>query len=386
MKAKVVIIGGGVIGASCLYHLAQKGWTDVVLFEKSTYASASTGKSAGIIETQYLSEEDIMLRAKSMPLFRKFHEEEGLPLEVNGYMRLGREEEDREKFAKSVELQKSMGALAMVLSPEEIKQIVPDLDVSDIKAALFGPNDGYLDPYILTNIFVNKAKELGAQAHQNTAVTGIRVEDGRVKGVETEKGYYECEYIINAAGGWADKIGEMIGVEIPVKAYRRQIVVLSAPDVNYKVPSVMDYVPGREKEGVYFRDERGGKIFAGLHWEAFGETEEPVDPDQYNQKVDDDYVERLAERLLETAPGFTNLGVQNGWAGTYPITPDTRPIVGELEEVKGFYNCVGFGGNGVQLSPVFGQAMADLLVDGSTTAIDVALYDIKRFKTGKGTE
>lgn len=385
MKAKVVIIGGGVIGASCLYHLAKKGWTDVVLFEKGYYGSASTGKSAGIVETQYLSEEDIMLRAKSMPLFRQFHQEDELPLEMNGYMRLGRDDGDHEIFSRSVEVQKQYGAEAKVLDPEQIKQLVPDLDVSEVKSALFGPHDAYLDPYILTTIYVQKAKEWGAQAFQNTAVTGIQVENGRVKAVVTDRGTYACDYVINAAGGWADKVGQMVGVELPVKAYRRQVVVLSAPDVHYRVPSVMDYVPGREKEGVYFREERGGKIFAGLHWEAYGDTEAPVDPDNYNQKVDSDYVEKLAERLLETAPGFSNLGLQNGWAGTYPITPDTRPIIGELEEVKGFFNCIGFGGNGVQLSPVFGEAVADLIVEGSTSVIDAAKYDIKRFKTTKGT-
>ena len=381
MKAKVVIIGGGCIGGSCLYYLAKKGLTDVYLIEKDSYGNGSTGKSAGIVETQYTNEDDIEQRARSMKLFKQFHEEGKIPLVFNGYMRIGRDDGDTETFNKAVAIQRKYGIDAKVLSPQEIKEIIPEFDVSDVKSAMFGPKDAYLDPYLLANTFVEEAKALGAKAIQNTEVLDIRVEDGKVHSVITNKGEIECEYIINAAGAWADKIGEMIGVDLPVKAYRRQLAVMKAPDINYVVPSVMDYVPGKETFGVYFRDERGGKLVSGLHMQAYGEDEKPVDPDNYKQSLDSEYIEELAEKLLESAPGFSKVELQNGWSGVYPITPDNNPIFGELNEVKGFFNCIGFGGFGVQISPVFGEAMAELIIEGKTDLINIAKYNLNRFKS-----
>lgn len=381
MKAKVVIVGGGVIGASCLYHLAEKGITDAVLFEKDSYGNGSTGKSAGIIESQYIDYEEIRIRVESEPLFRKFHEEDGLQLEENGYLRLGRSEEDREIFQKSVDIQHELGYEgAKVLTPEEIKELVPDMDLEGVHSGLFGPTSSYTDPYLATSIMVEKAKEKGAKAYQNTSVVDIKVKESGGFIVETEKQTVECDYVINAAGAWADKIGKMVGLDLPVKGYRRQVVVLDAPDIDYTVPSVMDYVPGVEEAGLYFREERGNKIFAGLHWESFGDDEDPVDPDNYKESVDSDYVEQLAEKLIEKVPGFTNLGFQNGWAGLYPLTPDTKPIVGEVKEVKGFINCIGFGGIGVQVSPIFGKAVADIVEKGHTNEIDLNRYSLYRFK------
>lgn len=385
MKAKVVIIGGGCIGGSCLYHLAKKGLTDVILVEKDSYGNGSTGKSAGIVETQYTNEDDIAQRVRSMQLFKKFHDEGKIPLVVNGYMRIGRDDSDTETFKKSVEIQNKYGIDAKVLSPQQIKEIVPEFDVSDVKSAMFGPKDAYLDPYLLANTLVGEAKALGATALQNTEVLDIKIENGEVRSVLTSKGEIECEYIINAAGGWADKVGSMIGVDLPVKAYRRQLAVMKAPDIDYMVPSVMDYVPGKESFGVYFRDERGGKIVSGLHMQAFGKDEKPVDPDNYKQSLDTDYIENLAEKLLESAPGFSKVELQNGWSGVYPITPDNNPIVGELNEIKGFYNCIGFGGFGVQISPVFGEAMAELILEGTTNLINLEKYGLDRFKSSQTT-
>lgn len=380
MKYRVIIIGGGCIGAACLYELAKRGVTDILLLEKQTYGNASTGKSAGIVESNYLDKEDILNTLRSMPVFKEFKEKFDLPYITNGYLRIARENEDMERFAEAAKLQQELGANGRVVIPDEVKSLLPEIDISKIKGGLYDPDAAFIDPYILTSIFIEQARELGAYAKQNTEVLDIKVSNGEVSSVVTDKGEFECEIIINAAGAWGEKIGNMVGAYLPMKAFRRQIVVLDAPGIDHTVPSVMDYIPGKENSGIYFREEVGGKIFAGLHYESFSDTEKDVDPDKYNQHVDSDYIHQISEKLLEIAPGFTDLGYQGGWAGFYPFTPDAKPIVGELEKIKGFYNCLGFAGHGVQVSPVFGQVMADLILDGATDKIDdIERYSAERF-------
>ncbi len=383
MHASAVVIGGGAIGTSCFYHLVERGLRDVLLVEQAGLASGSSGRSAAVVETQYLGREKIALCAHSMALFRRFEQQYGLPFVHHGYMRLGHSVEDLDRFRRSVEIQRDYGvADAVVLDREGLGRYVPDLHVEDLTGALFGPSDGYIDPVRLCELFVQLGKDGGGRAWLGRPVTGIRVRHGGVVGVACGDEEIACETVVNATGAWARQIGRLLGVELPVDGYRRQIVIFEPPEsLTYPVPMIVDYVPGVEREGLYFRDDAPRRLIAGLHWEGYGDWERPEIPEAYRKDSDWDYAVRVSELLSTRYPAASRFTVHGGWAGLYPLTPDSQPIIGEMPGVRGIYNAIGAGGVGVQTSPAVGAIIADLITRGMTTLVPtIESYRIERFR------
>jgi glycine/D-amino acid oxidase-like deaminating enzyme len=382
MHASVVVIGGGAIGTSCFHHLVQRGLRDVLLVEQAGLAAGSSGRSAAVVETQYLAPEKIALCGRSMALFRRFERDHGLPFVHHGYMRLGHSAEDLDRFQRSVEIQREYGVTdALVLDREDVRRQVPDLRVEDLAGALFGPSDGYIDPVRLCELFVQLGREGGGQARLGRRVTGIRVRSGRVAGVVCGDEEIACETVVNAAGAWARSVGRLADVELPVDGYRRQIVIFEPPEpFPQPVPMTMDYVPGIEREGLYFRDDTPRRLIAGLHWEGHGDWERPEVADAFRLDSDWDYAARVSELLSARYPAAGRFTVQGGWAGLYPLTPDSEPIIGETPGLPGFYQAIGAGGVGVQTSPAIGAIVADLITSGRTTLVpSIEGYRLDRF-------
>ena len=388
MRLTAVVIGGGAIGASCFHHLLERGVRDVLLVEQAGLGSGSTGRSAAVVETQYVSRDKIALCAYSMRLFRRLERECGLPFVHHGYLRLGHTGEDVRQFHRSVEMQREHGvADAVVLEPPELTRTVPDLHVEDLTGALFGPSDGYIDAVKLCELLGQLGKDRGGRVRQGARVTGIRVRAGRVTGVACGSEEVACDIVVNAAGAWARPVGRMLGVELPVDGYRRQIVIFEPPEPFPRpVPMVVDYVPGVEREGLYFRDDTSSRLIAGLHWEGSGDWERPEPADAYRQEPDWDYALRVSELLATRYRGATGFHAHGGWAGLYPLTPDSQPILGEMPGLRGFYNAIGGGGVGVQISPAVGAIIADLVTTGETAVVPaIEGYRLERFQPGAGT-
>jgi glycine/D-amino acid oxidase-like deaminating enzyme len=383
MRARAVVIGGGAVGASCFYHLIQRGLRDVLLVEQAGLAAGSSGRSAAVVETQYLAPEKIALCGRSMALFRRFERDHGLPFVHHGYLRLGHSAEDLERFQRSVEIQREYGVSdARVLDRAEVRHQVPDLHVEDLAGALFGPSDGYIDPVRLCELFVQLGKEGGGQAWLGRRVTDIRVRSGRVAGVVCGAEEIACETVVNAAGAWARPVGRLAGVELPVDGYRRQIVIFEPPEPFARpVPMIVDYVPVIEREGLYFRDDTPRRLIAGLHWEGHGDWERPEVADAFRLDADWDYAARVAELLSARYPPASRFTAQGGWAGLYPLTPDSEPIIGEIPGLPGLYNAIGAGGVGVQTSPAIGAVVADLVTSGRTSVVpSLEGYRLERFR------
>jgi sarcosine oxidase, subunit beta len=384
MKARVVVIGGGAFGASCFYHLTAKGIHDVVLVEQATLGSGSTGRSAAVVETQYLAPDQVALCAWSIRVFQRLEREHALPFVHHGYLRLGHAGADVSGFHQSVELQRSHGLTdARVIGPDEIARIVPALRVDDVIGALWGPSDGYVDAVRYCEILAGLGRAVGGKFLQGRRATGLRLRGGRVEAVEVDGESIECETVVNASGAWARRLCAALGLSLPVDGYRRQLVQFEPPrPLVAPVPFVIDYVPGVEVEGLYFRDDTPARIVAGLHWEVHGDAERPADPDAFRQAVDWDYAERVAETLAARYRGAADFRVTGGWAGLYPLTPDTRPIVGPTPGIDGLYQALGGGGVGVQISPAIGAIVADLVATGETQVMpDWARYRLDRFDT-----
>jgi sarcosine oxidase, subunit beta len=382
MRARVVVIGGGAFGASCLYHLATRGVRDVVLLEQATLGSGSTGRSAAVVETQYLAADQVALCAWSMRVFRRLEREHALPFVHHGYLRLGHTADVVAQFRASVAMQREHGLTdPRVLEPGEVVRVVPALRVDDLAGALWGPSDGYVDAVRYCELLTGLARAAGARVLQGTRATGLRLQGDRVTAVEVDGETIDCETVVNASGAWARRIGDAVGLTLPVDGYRRQLVQFEPPQpLAAPVPMVIDYVPGVEAEGLYFRDDTSARLVAGLHWEVHGDWERPEDPDAFRQAVDWDYAARVAEALAARYRGAGEFRVTGGWAGLYPLTPDTRPIVGPTPGVAGLYQALGGGGVGVQISPAIGAMTADLVATGETAVVpDWERYRLDRF-------
>jgi len=378
----VVIVGGGIAGASVAYHLGLMRKSDTVLLEQETLGYGSTSKSNSIVERQLLNEFDILMRVKSFETLTYFFREKGVIFTPIGYIRIASAEEDIPKYQDSVRIQRSLGVKdARVLQPSELKKILPFLKVDDVPGALYGESDGVTDGSLLAAAFAREATTFGVEIDMRTRVEGITTTGEHRFVVKTDRGDISCDYVVNATGAWSSKIGDMVGVSVPVKPARREYVILQVPyEGAGRMPFFIDM-----KTRLYMHGSGGGghQVFCGVHRDA--DIDEPAeDPDRYNQGQDLDFVENVANAIEYRAPGLTGASVKGGITGLYEITPDSRPILGEHPELPGFFNCNGFSGYGIQLSPIAGKLTAEMIIHGKPTTItDVSPLMIDRFKTKK---
>ncbi|WP_335998888.1 NAD(P)/FAD-dependent oxidoreductase [Halorientalis halophila] len=382
--ASIVVVGGGIIGVSIANALTKAGVEDVLVLEKDSLASGSTGRSAGVIETQYFTDFDVAIRAYSLRAFERVADETRAEFPQVGYVRLLMDPDDEERFRESIRIQRRHGVDdARFLDPSEVATVVPDLNVEDVHGAIYGPSDGYADPYTMTQIFAERARTNGATVHTGVAAESVAVDDGEVRAVETSEGRVECETVVNAAGPWAPRLAAQTGLELPAAPYRRQVIVAEPPEEDapdYTIPTVMEYVPGGSKAGVYFRGEGANQVLLGLHQEV-GTDEEPSDPDRYSTDYDESVVLEISDLLDHRAPAFSDLSVVNGWSGLYTITPDTQPIIDTHPSIDGYVLAAGFSGKGFQIGPAVGEIVSDLVLDGETDLVpDLSPVSLSRFE------
>ncbi|MEW5819744.1 MAG: FAD-binding oxidoreductase [Cyanobacteriota bacterium] len=372
--ADVVVIGGGNAGTSVLYYLAKKGLKNIILIEKELIASESTGKSAGGFRQQFSTEVNIKMSKFSVDTFRQLNEE--LDLETvfhhKGYTFLAGNEQQLKLHQRNVELQKSFGVDVDMITLDELKEIVPDIYTDDLVGATYCPSDGFTDPYEIAQGYVRKARQLGAKTKEKTEVIGINISNGKVVGVETDKFSISTPVVVNAAGPWSGEIGKLAGLELPIKPYRRQIFT-SGPfkpfkEKNYVMPMVVD------PTAVYMRSE-GDRILMG-----FADKSEPP---SFNQNLEWSFLDKLVGPAVNRIPIFEDLEIHDGWAGLYDTTPDHHAVLGRVSEVEGFILACGFSGHGFMHSPAVGTTIAELIIDGKPSTIDISPLSVDRFAGGK---
>lgn len=382
----VVVVGAGISGTSIANSLTKRGVEDVTLVDKQNVASGTTGRSVGVIETQYFSEFEVALRAKCNEVFEDLARETHAEIERCGYVRLLLDETDRRAFERGIELQHAHGIDdACMLSTDEVADLVPELNTADVRGAMYGPSDGYADPATFAQLFARRARGRGATLLTGTTVTGVRTECGAVTGVRTENGTLDCDVVVNAAGPWSPRLARDAGLEIPVAAFRRQVLVAEPPGgLPYTVPMVIESRLANEQPGVYFRDEGGDALLLGYFSddEYSDPDENPANPDDYSQRYDQSFALKLQERLEHRAPEFAEFPVTNGWAGLHITSADGKPIVDRHPDVDGYYLATGFSGTGFQIAPMTGELMADLIVHGEPRVLDhMKPFRISRFDT-----
>lgn len=364
--ADIIIIGGGIIGLSIAYHLAEQKAGKIIVLERDLLAQASTGLSLGGIRQQFSHPANIRLSQASLKVFENFEQDFGVDINFRqvGYLFLVRQPGTWRDFLSAVELQKRLGVPVEVLSTEEIKEGWPYININGLQGGTFGSADGYADPYQAAMGYAKACRKLGVEINEETEVTNLMVKNNRMTEIETSSGNIAAPVVVNAAGAWAAQVGKMAGLDLPVKPYRRQAFMTKAFDeIPKPVPLVID-----QDKAFYFRGEAPG-IIMGMS--------DPDEPSSFRTHTDREFLEKVIEAAMLRAPILEKARILRGWGGLYAITPDSNPIIDALP-VEGLYCAVGFSGHGFQHGPAVGQITADLILKGKTP-FDMKPFLYKRF-------
>ena len=371
-SADIVIIGGGVMGASIAYHLASRGMRNLILLEKEEFfGMGATGRCAGGVRYQFSTEINVKLSLESLPMIERFKGETGQDVNYRqcGYLLVATNEKDAAVFKHNVEMQNRLGVGTQLLSGDEVRERLPMMQFNDALAGTFHHKDGLVDPNSVVMGYVNAAQRLGVKAANNTEVTGIRVSGGRIEGVETNQGLIKTRMVINAAGPWAGQIGQMAGVHTPIVPLRRQMFTTDPlKEILDDFPFVIDFA-----QSLYFHREGDG-LLIGMS----NQNEKPG----FDQNVDEEFELTNFEAAVERMPLLEKASRASHWAGLYEVTPDAHPIYGTTN-VDGFLVCAGFSGHGFMHGPVSGKLMSELVLDGKFSTVDVSMLDLARFEEGR---
>jgi sarcosine oxidase subunit beta len=370
-RAEVVIVGGGVLGASIAYHLATKGVRDVVVLERDRLGAGSTTRNAGGVRLQFSTEINVRLSQRSIPHFERFAEEMGVDPDFHqvGYLFLITSDRDVSAFERSLALWSRLGVPARRIDRDGVRDLFPELRADDVRFATFCEKDGYLDPTSVLNGYVARAREKGVRFDEARPATSITHKGGAVSAVGTPSGPIETETVVNAAGPWAGQVGKLAGIDLPITPLRRQIFVTDpVRGLDREFPLTVEMATS-----FYFHRESGG-VLMGMA--------DPADRPGFDDSINWDFLPAIVERALDRVPALETANVKTGWAGFYEDTPDKHPILGRIASVRGFVNAAGFSGHGLMHAPAAGELIAELIVNGKTT-LDIGALSFERFAEGE---
>jgi len=372
--AEVVVIGGGIMGASTAYHLARRGCTDVVVLEAGEmFGLGSTGLNAGGIRYQFATRVNVELSKLSIGMMETFAGDMGQEVGLRrcGYLFMLDREADLTQFRANVALQNSLGVASRVVTASEIAELAPEVDIAGIIGGTWCPLDGLVDPNGLLQGYVSNARRLGATLSTSTPAVGIDVSGGRVQRVVTKMGAIDTPTVVIAGGPWSRQIGAMAGIDLPIQPIRRQIAVTGPiPGLRADFPFVIDF-----SRSLYFHREGNG-ILTGM-----SNRDEPAG---FDTRVDQEWRLHHVENAIERLPLLADAEIVAEWAGLYEVTPDDQPILGRIPQVSGLLACAGFSGHGLMHGPAAGLLMAEEILDGKAHTIDIDALRWSRFESGVG--
>lgn len=352
-RAQIVIVGGGIMGLATAYHLAKNGISDVVVLEASYLNAGASGRNGGGIREQWATEQHVLLMRESIALCREFAKELGINvwLRQGGYLFVTAKQEVAASMGDNLALQNRLGVPSRLLKRSEMQHMVPELETSDLVAAVYNPEDGVIFPWPFLWGYAEGARKRGVHVATFTPVQSMIVEAGRVRGVETTRGTIRADLVINAAGAWSPAIARMAGVTLPNRPERHEILVTE---------SLRPFLGPLVSElglGLYFSQSLRGEIVGGL-----GDPDEPMGIELRSSQR---FLVRMARAMVHRMPRLGGVKVLRQWAGCYDVTPDGHPIIGEVDEVGGFFQLHGFVGHGFMMAPVVGKIVGEHLAKGT---------------------
>lgn len=366
----VVIVGGGAIGLAIAHELAKLGITDVLVLDKDTLVKGATGRNGGGVRAQWTSAENITLAKESIARFKRFAGETGhnLFMRQGGYLFLTRSEEQLRSLGKAAAFQNEHGVRTKVIPLDEARRIVPGLNTDGCVGATFNPDDAVLFPWPLVWGWKDACEARGVEVVSRVGVTGFEVVAGRVAAVTTTMGRVACDWVVNAAGAWSRDLASHVGLDLPVKAERHEILV-SEPLKPFLDPMLVDL-----SNGYYINQDMRGELVGGLGTHA----EESMD---WSSSLE--FLREFSKTTVRLLPRLGSVRVLRQWAGSYDKTPDAKPILGIAE--TGPANLVqanGFSGHGMMISPMVGVLIAQLIA-GRPTAVPLRPFALERFERGE---
>ena len=365
-SADVVIVGGGVIGTSAAFHLAEAG-VDVILLERAQLGSGSTSRAAGGVRTQFSDTLNVEIARRSLDAFRDFSHRPGWEIDLRqvGYLFVLCRESDVHEFERSVALQRQYGLESRMVTAGEVRELCPLVEGDDIIAGAFSPDDGHATPEGVVQGYAFAARAHGAEIRVNCEVLDIETSGEQIRGVTTGQGSIRTGTVVCAAGAWSARCGALVGVELPVKPLRRQILFTEAMEgLPTKLPMTIDFA-----SSFYFHGEGPGLLMG---------MSDPCEKPGFSVETTEEWIPGLMEVVRRRAPRLADVGIRGGWAGLYEMTPDHNAIIGEATGVSRFLYATGFSGHGFLQAPAVGEIVRDLVL-GRTTFVDVSPLSAERF-------
>ena len=350
-RADVVVIGGGAIGTSIAFHLAEAG-VEVLLCERGELASGSTSKGAGGVRAMFSDELNVRIGLRSLDLLGAFADRPGgeIDLERVGYLFLLTDRRDVEAFERAVGMQNALGVPSRMLDPEEAGTLSPLAGLDGVRAAAFCPLAGHCSPEAVVQGYAGGARRHGARIATGREVTVIETRRERVAGVQTSDGPVAAETVVCAAGVWSRPLAEPLGVDLPVRGELRRIAYTGPLEgLPERIPMTIDF-----DTGFYFHREGPGLLFG---------TNDVCD-------TQDEWLERAAPRIERRAPTLADAPIAGGWSGLYEMTPDHNALIGEARSPGRFLYATGFSGHGFQQAPAIGEIVRDLYL-GRDPFVDI---------------
>lgn len=373
--ADVVILGAGVMGASIAFHLAKRKAGRVVVLDKDHVGRGGSGRSSALIRMHYSFPPEVQLALISLKMFQNWQEIVGAPgdFRKTGFVRIVHPNET-ERLTLNVEMQRELGAVVKLVDKKQLSELEPDWNVDDVELAAYEPDSGYGDGAGVATDFLQAARDLGATYFPRTQATALNVESGRTEGVVTDRGTIASPVVVVATGPWTRPLLQQTGYDLPIECEYHQVAILrNAPDMKGGGCGCIDSVTA-----TYFRSDAHDKFLVG---DFYGTRQ--VDPDNFPQRASDNSLEDIIERTCRRVPKLEGAEVMRGVTGVYDVTPDSRPLLGEVPGIGGLYLCAGFSGMGFKISPAIGLVMSELLLDGSAKSVDISPFRTNRFAENK---
>ena len=368
-QARVVIVGGGIMGLGLAYELSRRGETDVVVLERSYLNAGASGRNGGGVRAQWSTPTMIRLARRSLEICSRFASEMGINVwfRRGGYLFLAPDRRQVDRIQRNARLQAEHGLRTRVISPGQALEIVPQLDASRFLAASFNPDDAVVFPWPFLWGYAQRAEALGARVATFTRVAGFESRGRRIEAVLTDRGRIRAEVVVNACGAWSRELAALAGVRLPNRPVRHEILV-TEPQKPWLGPLVS--VLGT---GLYFSQSLRGEIVGGLG--------DPQEPEGLEIGSTLRLLARFARGFCELVPGAAGLQVTRQWAGCYDVTPDNNPVLGAAG-FDNFLQLSGFVGHGFMMAPAVAELMADWMTGGPPDEIFLR-FTVQRFERGE---